>query len=1160
MGQSSTTPIRAATMRHIIFTPHGNAVAARQNTRSGMSVADVALTNDVVFTDAMKQAAPWTSDRALSLAADGNVEMLAPGQIAQTVIFLSAAYPAGDYTLLYDGQGELQVDPQSGTMTVPANGRAVVHIGSAVGYGIRLRLVATNPRDYVRNIHLILPGYARSYQTQPFYPAYLARLASFRVLRFAHWSHADTVASTGSWQTRSTVEQFTQAGTAGVALEYQVALANAIGADPWFLVPVGATNLYIEQMAKLVRARLDSRLHPLFEYAADWWRPGSPVHVYATMAGRRAALSADGEAAASAWYSLRSQQTFVLLHRVFGHGAGALVEVFGGPLALPNTHAEAVDRVVLASARMRPYARALAVDAIDSPPGAINFTRLLAASEGLALIAVGGGAPNGADAAHRGGTGFAAWNAVGDDLFVADMQKAYTGGSSGSSRTALAAKRAPDDSRRTLDRPIAFGTPRAAVEAPAYARPARAPADTLRFNIDSGSSSAVDSFHADADFFGGEFSNGTTATINTSKALDPAPMAVYQTARVGTSFSYSIPGVTASAAYTVRLHFAEFYHTAAGQRTFNVAINGLRVLTAYDIYAAAGGENIANVQQFSANASEAGLLKVSLDAIKGNALLCGIEIIGANAMPTPKPTPMPTPVPTPKPTPIPTPVATLSPAPTPTATPVPTATPTPAPIPTPPPIVSPPAIPTPTPVPTPTATPPLVPWSTRAVIQPDLGSQLSGLSYEKKNLWYKSFMTSSNKSLIQLFNNLGPTILRFGGNSTEQLKDPSGVYRPTMWNPAGVGATANQIAPPDYERLAGFLKAAKAKAIVAVPIHNGSTTAQIAGEAQSASAALGANLYGFEIGNEIDNVCSGLQLCMSQAQASAIAAIKRVLPNAVIVGPDTAGVDAIGFGYLVRQLGTSYNLVTAHYYIGSNSTRPTIADMLSSDPQNFIATLYAATRFAGTLGARIDEAGSYYGGGYAGTSDTAASALFVLDVTFKAAIGGVGVNWQGGNDIPGSYTPISDTGSVNSNPPDNIVSVNGEYYALFGFARIARTGAILTTRNWSSDPLFSTYLVHESDGSGWLVLNNKSAEAITQSYDVGTPIGSAAQYAYTSAHPSDVTGMTLGGAPVTIRGTWAGTSSPVLGYRGSVVSVAAHPYTATFVNLRTNTVPIARNR
>ena len=91
---------------------------------------------------------------------------------------------------------------------------------------------------------------------------------------------------------------------------------------------------------------------------------------------------------------------------------------------------------------------------------------------------------------------------------------------------------------------------------------------------------------------------------------NPAPQAVYQSMRVGT-FSYALHGLTSGKSYTVRLHFAEYAHTAAGQRTFNVSINGTQVLTNFDIFATAGGEFKANVQQFNAVA-EVGIDRVHI--------------------------------------------------------------------------------------------------------------------------------------------------------------------------------------------------------------------------------------------------------------------------------------------------------------------------------------------------------------------------------------------------------------------------------------------------------------------------------------------------------------------------------------------------------------------
>jgi hypothetical protein len=50
--------------------------------------------------------------------------------------------------------------------------------------------------------------------------------------------------------------------------------------------------------------------------------------------------------------------------------------------------------------------------------------------------------------------------------------------------------------------------------------------------------------------------------------------------------------------YTLSLHFAETYFDGAGLREFNVKVNGGLMLTNYDIFTAAGGQNVAVTQSF----------------------------------------------------------------------------------------------------------------------------------------------------------------------------------------------------------------------------------------------------------------------------------------------------------------------------------------------------------------------------------------------------------------------------------------------------------------------------------------------------------------------------------------------------------------------------------
>jgi len=142
---------------------------------------------------------------------------------------------------------------------------------------------------------------------------------------------------------------------------------------------------------------------------------------------------------------------------------------------------------------------------------------------------------------------------------------------------------------------------------------------------------AVSPFIADTDFTGGVTINHAN-TINLNGQPNPAPTAVYQSARVtttqgaGTTFTYRVPGFSPGSSHTVRLHFCETFWTAAGHRIFNVSINGTGVLSNFDIFATAGGQNRALIEQFSATADGAGDITIVFTTVADKALISGIEI------------------------------------------------------------------------------------------------------------------------------------------------------------------------------------------------------------------------------------------------------------------------------------------------------------------------------------------------------------------------------------------------------------------------------------------------------------------------------------------------------------------------------------------------------
>ena len=166
-------------------------------------------------------------------------------------------------------------------------------------------------------------------------------------------------------------------------------------------------------------------------------------------------------------------------------------------------------------------------------------------------------------------------------------------------------------------------------------------------SINSGGA-ATGSFTADQYFSGGStYTN--TATINMSQiTTNPPPAAVFNSERYG-AMTYTIPNRTAGSTQTVTLYFAETYVTAAGQRLFNVSINGSTVLSSFDIYAAAGGQNRAIARTFNTTANSSGQVVIGFTAQTENPKVNGITVAGGGS-PTPTPTPTPRPSVTPTPT------------------------------------------------------------------------------------------------------------------------------------------------------------------------------------------------------------------------------------------------------------------------------------------------------------------------------------------------------------------------------------------------------------------------------------------------------------------------------------------------------------------------------
>ena len=308
-------------------------------------------TSEIVFVDLFKHSQTFKSQAPgksyaqggpLDLDPNGWVRALADGgQFADSIILspIHGNYPAGIYTCLYDGTG--QVDFAWGTEVVERQpGRVKVAVKPDQNI-LTVRISQTDPADPVRNIRFIMPGFADTYDQQPFQPDFLQRWSKFKAIRFMDWMRTNNSEQV-RFADRPTPAMQTQGSDAGVALEYMIALANALHADPWFCMPHKADDDYIRQFARMVKRDLAGDLKVYIEYSNECWNGIFRQAGYCKDKGKALGLSDNDYQAQLRYYSKRSAEIFAIWQEVFG-GPDRLVRVLAAQSANPWTSEQVLD-------------------------------------------------------------------------------------------------------------------------------------------------------------------------------------------------------------------------------------------------------------------------------------------------------------------------------------------------------------------------------------------------------------------------------------------------------------------------------------------------------------------------------------------------------------------------------------------------------------------------------------------------------------------------------------------------------------------------------------------------------------------------------------------------------------------------------------------------
>jgi hypothetical protein len=354
---------------------------------------------DWVFVDQFKMARTWLTRKVVSydwesnkqneipLDANGwptHLPFTASDGNQQYVHTIVPAYAAGTYTVIVDGAGQIQFKNAASATFNPAGGTNTYTItvpsGSQGPDALFIEIHQSSIADPIRNLLVIMPGFATTYQTQPFHPLYLQRLQPFTALRFMDWGKTNA-SPLVSWSDRTTANSFTQTRSQGAALEYMAQLANTLKKDPWICIPHRADDNYVRQAARLLRDTVDPNLKIYVEYSNETWNGGFEQTNYVQDMGQSLALDPDRWTAGQKYCSLRSIQIWEIFKDEFGSNS-RLIKVMATQSSwttITNIRFDALNDLAINPNYTMPNALAIApyfgkvYSPADIPPAVPNY-------------------------------------------------------------------------------------------------------------------------------------------------------------------------------------------------------------------------------------------------------------------------------------------------------------------------------------------------------------------------------------------------------------------------------------------------------------------------------------------------------------------------------------------------------------------------------------------------------------------------------------------------------------------------------------------------------------------------------------------------------------------------------------------------------------------
>jgi len=198
-----------------------------------------------------------------------------------TIWAITTAWPAGEYTVLWEGTGELSFWGGYENLVQTSSNRIVFDFLNPVDNTLEMTIVSSDINDPIRNIRVLMPGTESTYESDPFYSLWLERLSIFPSVRFMDWGMTNSWGqpdtwtwddpSLFEWDDRAQMDHYTWANNKGIPYEMMIRLLNEFEMDGWICVPHRASDDYIQSMAELFRDNLDTERHLTVEYSNEIW-------------------------------------------------------------------------------------------------------------------------------------------------------------------------------------------------------------------------------------------------------------------------------------------------------------------------------------------------------------------------------------------------------------------------------------------------------------------------------------------------------------------------------------------------------------------------------------------------------------------------------------------------------------------------------------------------------------------------------------------------------------------------------------------------------------------------------------------------------------------------------------------------------------------------